>query len=89
MKKLIVLAMLISIAGCSRPIIIDNGVQTRVFTPCTKDSLCFRDTYNITWDNWCAYDRDYPVSYRSKQTEYESSKVEYILLPKTVYESGN
>lgn len=85
MKYLLLLSFLISIiSGCATPIIIDNGSQTRVFTPCTNNNLCFRDSYNIVWDNTSPYHcRDYPVSYRTKQSEYESNKVEYILLPRS------
>jgi len=88
MKRLIsLIALSCAISGCATPLVIDNGKQTRVFTPCTNDNLCFRDTYNVLWDNWCPNSpADYPISYRSKQTEYESNKVEYILLPNTVYE---
>lgn len=69
---------------CATPLVIDNGTQSRVFTPCTNDNLCFRDTYNVTWDNSCSfYGQGYPVSYRSKQSEYESNRVEYILLPQS------
>jgi len=93
MKRLICLVFLSStISGCATPVIIDNGSQSRVFTPCTNNDFCFRDTYNIAWDNsrsCCpdygrSYCPDYPVSYRSKQSEYESNKVEYILLPNRV-----
>ena len=68
--------------GCATPLVIDNGTQSRIFTPCTNDALCFRDSYHIAWDNGypCGL-QDFPVSYRSKQTEYESNHVEYILLP--------
>ena len=86
MKRMLCLIFLSSFGfGCATPLIIDNGNQRRVFIPCTNDNLCFRDTYNIVWDNWCPNNyRDYPVSYRTKQSEYESSKVEYILLPKSI-----
>lgn len=83
MKRLIWSAFLLSfLSGCATPLIIDNGTQSRVFTPCTNNDFCFRDTYSVAWENWCQNDvRDYPVSYRTKQSEYESNKVEYILLP--------
>ena len=87
MKRLLLcLAVLTCCASCcAKPVVIDNGVHTRVFTPCTDNNLCFRDTYNIAWDSWCTYGgHDYPVSYRTKQTEYESGKVEYILMPKSM-----
>ena len=83
MKRLICLMLLSgSISGCATPLVIDNGNGIKVFTPCTTDDLCFRNTYSVAWDNWHLNSlRDYPVSYRTKQTEYESSKPEYILLP--------
>ena len=80
--------------GCTtKPLMLDNGVQQRVFTPCTDDKLCFRDTYDVSWDtwrNWCNWcdqgevssRRDFPVTYRTKQMEYESRKVEYIYSPR-------
>jgi len=84
MKRLLwLISLLCVLNGCATPLVIDNGVQTRVFTPCTNNEFCFRDTYNITWDRMCQYDHGFPVSYRSKQSEYESNKVEYILLPKS------
>ena len=84
MKQLVLLLVLpcFLFGCCATPLVIDNGVQTRVFTPCTNNNLCFRDTYLVTWDNGCSsYGQDYPVSYRSKQSEYESNRVEYSLLP--------
>jgi hypothetical protein len=87
MKRLFCFVFLISLVSgcCATPLVIDNGNQSRVFTPCTNDGLCFRDTYNVAWDSSCSTDcRDFPVSYRTKQTEYESNKVEYILLPKSI-----
>ena len=81
----LLLILLCLMSGCAaNPLVIDNGAQSRVFTPCTNDNLCFRDTYNIAWDGGCSsYNQSYPVSYRSKQSEYESNRVEYILLPQT------
>ncbi len=86
MKKLLCFMFLMgAVSGCAKPVVIENGTQSRVFTPCTSDNLCFRDSYNIAWDYWCtSSQRDYPISYRTKQSEYESSRVEYILLPKSV-----
>ncbi|QWV92355.1 hypothetical protein KP004_14195 [Geomonas oryzisoli] len=87
MKRLVYLVLLsAAVAGCATttPVVINDGVRSRAFIPCTTDSLCFRDGYNVTWDNWCPnINRDYPVSYRLKQFEYMSNRVEYILLPRT------
>ena len=88
MKRLLsILVLLGAVSGCAKPVVIDNGTQRRVFIPCTNDNLCFKDTYNVAWDNWCpSIYRDYPVSYRTKQSEYESNRVEYLLLPTSVVE---
>ena len=86
MKKLLGVMVLVGcVSGCcSVPVVLDNGIQSKVFTPCTDDNLCFRETYNIAWDRWCPLNcNDYPISYRTKQTEFESKKVEYILMPKS------
>ena len=85
------------ITGCTtKPLMLDNGVQQRVFTPCTDDRLCFRDTYDVSWDSWCNWcnwcnqgeqfsRRDFPVTYRTKQLEYESRKIEYVYTPKSYF----
>lgn len=85
MKRLLLFAALLGLSsGCATPLVIDNGTQTRVFTPCTNDNFCFRNTYNIAWDTGHTFNnRDYPVTYRTKQTEYESNRVEYLLLPQS------
>lgn len=85
MKRLFCLIALAGfVSGCAKPMIIGNDTQTRVFTPCTNDNLCFRDSYNIAWDYTCLTNvSDYPVSYRSKQFEYQSNRVEYILKQKS------
>jgi hypothetical protein len=71
------------ISGCTTPLLIDNGAQSKVFIPCENEIFCFRDAYNIAWDNWCPNSfRDFPVSYRSKHSDYESIFTEYILVPK-------
>lgn len=92
MRQLVLFSLLVCLmAGCcATPLVIDNGTQSRVFTPCTNDSLCFRNTYNVAWDNGCSpHAQDYPVSYRTKQTEYESNRVEYILLPQSTIANQN
>ena len=54
------------LSGCA------TGCPTgKVIGPCGSDSQCYRDSYGIAWDNWCWNScRDYPVSYRTKQSEY-------------------
>lgn len=91
MKKLLLLLSFVGcVSGCATPVFVDNGTQSRVFTPCTNDNLCIRDSYNIAWDYTCSWNfPDIPVSYRSKQSEYQSNKVEYILRPESaVIENG-
>lgn len=52
MKRLLCLIVLLgAVSGCAKPVVIDNGTQSRVFIPCTNDNLCFKDTYNVAWDN--------------------------------------
>ncbi len=82
MKRLLWSVLLIStLSGCATPVVIDNGSQFRVFTPCTNDTLCLRDTYNVAWDNWCPdVERDYPVSYRTKQSILNSNRTEFIMI---------
>lgn len=94
MKKfllfLIAVSVLSIIAGCAngaKPVVIDNGTQSRMLVPCTNDNLCVRSGYEVAKDAWCTSScavgerccaQDYPVSYRSKSWEYESNRVEYI-----------
>jgi hypothetical protein len=80
--------------GCvATPVVVDNGTQSRILVPCVNDTLCVRATYEVARDVWCPTDcvsgdvrcrRDYPVSYRSKNWEYETNRVEYIYLPRTL-----
>jgi hypothetical protein len=91
MKHLLLfIALMSTISGCcATPVVMDNGNQSKVFVPCTDNNLCFRDSYSVAWDNsHSCYERDYPVSYRAKQSEYESNRVEYILLPKSDAANG-
>lgn len=87
MKRLMGLIFLMgAVSGCATPLVIDNGAQSRVFTPCTSDNLCMRDGYAIAWDYACRGSLpNYPVSYRVKQSEYESDRVEFILTPDSRY----
>ena len=83
MKRLVGLILLMgAVSGCATPLIVDNGAQSRVFIPCANDSLCIRDSYSIAWDYTCSgMYPDYPISHRSKQSEYQSDRVEFILTP--------
>lgn len=67
MRKLLCLvSVTILLSGCASNC--RNGIITN---PCASDSQCYRDSYSIVWDSWCRNGcRDYPVSYRTKQTEY-------------------
>lgn len=81
-------------AGCvATPVTVDNGTQSRILVPCTNDALCVRNTYEVAKDVWCPQNclpgddlcrRDYPVSYRSKNWEYETNRVEYIYMPRNL-----
>lgn len=73
----VAVAGLLMVAGCavSRPVEIEDGVRSRVFTPCTQDNLCFRNTYGVARDLYCG---DYPVTYRSNDYEFESKRYEWI-----------
>ena len=86
MKRLICFILLSCyLSGCATPLIIENGNQSRIFTPCTGDDFCFRDGYQVAWDSWSTgRSRDYPVSYRANQSEYLSNKAEYILVPDSI-----
>ena len=75
----IIVTILSAVAGCAGPVVIDDGVRSRVFIPCTQDNLCFRNTYGVAWDNYCS---NYPVSYRNNDYEYESRRVEWIYQPR-------
>lgn len=95
MRIYLVILLLLTVtvlSGCmATPVVVDNGTQTRLLVPCTDDTLCVRNTYEIAKDVWCPPScspgdyrclRDYPVSYRSKSWEYETNRVEYIHMPR-------
>ncbi|HIJ80397.1 MAG TPA: hypothetical protein HPP76_01655 [Desulfuromonadales bacterium] len=76
------LVVLVSVlAGCAGPVVIDDGVRSRMFIPCTQDNLCFRNTYGIARDWYCG---DYPVTYRNNDNEFESRRYEWIYQPQVV-----
>lgn len=82
------LLLTVAICGACAPqstLVVDNGVQSRVLVPCNDDALCVRGSYDVALDTWCPQGcKDYPVSYRTKQWEYESSRVEYVYLPRII-----
>jgi hypothetical protein len=83
----LLLIVIFVLAGCASKstVVVDNGVQSRVLVPCNDDALCVRSAYDVAIDMWCPQGcKDYPVSYRTKQWEYESSRVEYIYLPRVI-----
>jgi hypothetical protein len=97
MKQILCIFLILVLAGmvsgCAGiPLVLDNGAQRRIFTPCTNDNLCFRDTYDVSWDSWCNWcnwggcgpRQDFPVTYRTKQVEYEGKQVEYIYAPRVI-----
>ena len=91
---MLLLLMATIAGGCvAKPVVVDNGTQSRIIIPCTNDALCVRNTYEIAKDAWCPQNclpgdyncrRDYPVSYRSKNWEYETNRVEYIYTPRNL-----
>jgi len=91
---MLLLLMATIAGGCvATPVVVDNGTQSRIIIPCTNDALCVRNTYEIAKDVWCPQNclpgdyrcrRDYPVSYRSKNWEYETNRVEYIYMPRNL-----
>lgn len=91
---LLLLLAAVAVTGCAAsPVVIDNGTQSRILVPCTNDALCVRNTYEVAKDVWCPQNclpgdylcrRDYPVSYRSKNWEYETNRVEYIYMPRNL-----
>ena len=83
----VVASTLFGCANGARPVMVDNGTQSRMLIPCTNDNLCVRSGYEVAKDAWCSKgcaagdkccNQDYPVSYRSKNWEYESNRYEYI-----------
>ncbi len=69
MKRLLCFLVLASsLSGCAT---VEVGPYGKTYVPCVDNKLCVRDTYSIAWDNGCRNNcQDYPISYRSKQTEY-------------------
>lgn len=83
----------VGVPNTATPVVVDNGTQARVLVPCSNDNLCVRNSYEIAKDVWCpdncftggvCCQKDYPVSYRSKNWDYESNRVEYIYMPRTL-----
>lgn len=98
----ICLALMLALAaviagGCvaAPPIVMESGFQRKVITPCDNDILCFRHTYDVTWDNGCidpitkyrtncGFRGDYaangyPVSYRSNEYIFETGDYGYFI----------
>lgn len=100
MRVCLVLAMVLMatiVAGCvaTPPIVMESGFQRKVITPCDNDILCFRHTYDVTWDTGCRENntgfgslcasysgrssRGYPVSYRSNEYIWETGSYGYAV----------
>lgn len=92
---LFVLATVIA-GGCvtTQPTVMESGFQRKIITPCDNDVLCFRHSYDVTWDAGCreggarssslcgAPSNGYPVSYRSNEYIFETGSYGYaITLP--------
>ena len=67
---------------CATPVVVEDGVRSRVFIPCTQDNLCFRNTYGVTRDNSC--NSDYPVAHRNNDSVYDSTRYEWIYQPRAI-----
>jgi len=75
------------LSGCvttTTPLVLENGFQRKVITPCDNDLYCFRTTYSVTWDQACRPDSFgcspvYPVSYRSKEYVLETGDESYAV----------
>ncbi len=68
--------MVLLLAGCATSTVLSDGTRTKVFTPCTNNTVCLTENlYDIVWDRTCA---DYPISYRAKNYQYDSMRTEYI-----------
>lgn len=94
---LVALLMATAMVGCvaTPPLVMESGFQRKVITPCDNDILCFRHTYDVTWDNGCRenstlYDasrtsrrcvpaKGYPVSYRSNEYIWETGSYGYSI----------
>jgi hypothetical protein len=70
-KMLCMLIVACSLSGCATSVMVDNGSHRKIFIPCEGTTPCARDTYSVAWDNgYRDNHRDYPVTYRAKQTEF-------------------
>lgn len=100
MKIRLMLAVLLVatiMGGCmaTPPLVMESGFQRKVITPCDNDILCFRHTYDVTWDNSCLDNstvygsprtsrrcvpaKGYPVSYRSNEYIWETGSYGYLV----------
>jgi hypothetical protein len=67
--------MLTMLAGCAAPVHLSDGMNERVFTPCTDDAFCFRNSYGVAREHNC---NEFPVTFRNNEFEYKSNKYEWI-----------
>lgn len=99
MQKNIILMFLllmpVILGGCvaSPAVVMESGFQRKVITPCDNDVLCFRHTYDVTWDTACREKKlanrsacenykakrqyGYPVTYRSSEYIFETGSYGY------------
>ncbi len=89
---IILMAAMMSGCATSSPITMESGFQRKIITPCDNDVLCFRHTYDVTWDTGCrtagveyttscgyAAQKGYPVSYRSNEYIFETGEYGYLI----------
>jgi len=86
-KLLLIILMIGFVSGCAAPpITMVDDFRGKKITRCDNDTFFFRETYSVAWDHPCkiecycndclfhssCYDSaGYPVSYRSKEYNYE------------------
>lgn len=85
----LLLLMTMVVGGCiaTPSLVMESGFQRKIITPCDNDILCFRHTYDVTWDAGCREysgrpSKGYPVSYRSNEYVWETGSYGYaVTLP--------
>jgi len=97
MVFMLLLLMAVVSSGCvaSPSVVMESGFQRKVITPCDNDVLCFRHTYDVTWDTACREtphtycslcetyrnkrQYGYPVTYRSNEYIFETGSYGYAV----------
>ena len=69
------IGILTMLAGCATPVHLSDGMNERIFTPCTDDAFCFRNSYGVAREHNC---NEFPVTFRNNEYEYKANKFEWI-----------